>query len=355
MKRSHLIYSGTLLLALSACSTEATPPPATGGSSATGGATAGTGGASNTGGSSGTGGASSSGGSNTGGSNATGGGNGTGGGNATGGNGTGGGNATGGSAAGAPGSGGSATGGKGGMSGSTGGAAGGSAGTDVAGQFDGALALFPCNGGQSNHFDCPNVGCTNGALTNTKNSWKLGGDPSKVYTLTFHVYGISEVYYYNGGTRAAGNDSILNNKNLFITGGDLWPGLNGDKTNGADYNSMQLIVTPPVQGEANTYGLNSVIKSENAHDSTTTQHLTFPLDYTASIKVMGGGTITMKVYDSNCTMVQNCGTATSDCSKPRTIDAVQSTMPPPPSSFMQPYSVGGTHGQWIYIDVTDVK
>ena len=57
----------------------------------------------------------------------------------------------------------------------------------------------------------------------------------------------------------------------------------------------------------------------------------------ATIKVMGGGTVTFTSYDSNCALVQNCGpTQGNTCAAPRTV-SLANTMPAPPTTFMQPY------------------
>ena len=56
------------------------------------------------------------------------------------------------------------------------------------------------------------------------------------------------------------------------------------------------------------YYLNSVTVAQNPHaNNSPTTHLTFDVDYSATIKVPGGGKVTMKVTDTNCRQVQNCG------------------------------------------------
>jgi len=193
------------------------------------------------------------------------------------------------------------------------------------------------------------VNCSNGTKTYTT-MWKMGGDTTKVYLVSFNVRGVVEAYAYVGGTRAAGTASISQNQNLFISGGAQEPSGMGN-----DYNTYQLTVTPAVTGETNTYYLNSVISSENPHTSNVTQHLTFPINYMATIKVMGGGTVTFTSYDSNCALVQNCGpTQGNTCVAPRTV-SLANTTPAPPTTFMQPYQAPvGSYGQWVYFDVTSV-
>ena len=303
----------------------------TGGSTGTGGSGPGTGGSTGTGGS-GTGGSTGTGGSSTGGSTGTGGAN-TGGSTGTGGSSTGGSTGTGG------------VGGKG-----TGGAAGAGDLLSVAASFDGQLLQFPCGASHSG-YDCDNVGCSGGTVTHTT-TYPIKGTTGAIYSVTFNVRGIVEAYAYVGGTRAAGTASVsqrATNGGLFCSGGAQEPSGSGN-----DYNTYELDVSPAVAGEANVYYLNSVISSENPHTSSATQHLTFDINYNATIKVTGGGTLTFKTYDSNCKQVQNCGpTQGSQCQAPRTVSLANVTPAAPTST--QPFQMPtGAYGQWVFFDVTNV-
>jgi len=216
--------------------------------------------------------------------------------------------------------------------------------------MDGSLSKFPCGDATSNDgYDCANVGCTGNTATHTT-TYTMKGDSTKVYAVTFNVRGVVEPYAYVGGTRAAGTAGIATSSSLFCSGGTQEPSGNGN-----DYNTYELDVTPPVTGEANTYYLNSVISSENPHTSNVTQHLTFAINYNATIKVMGGGTVTFKSYDSNCRLVQNCGpTQGNKCQAPRTV-SLSGLTPAAPTDFMQPFQMPtGFYGQWVYFDVVSV-
>ncbi len=93
--------------------------------------------------------------------------------------------------------------------------------------------------------------------------------------------------------------------NLFLTGGAQQQP-NGS---GYDYNTYEMDVFPAGSGmQPDVYFLNSVDNNENPHTSGNTQHLTFPISYSATIKVYGGGKIVFTTFDSNCTQVMNCGT-----------------------------------------------
>lgn len=360
MKSTLLASTAALLLLGAGCSNTAPTVPTGTGGSGTGGSAAtsgsggspGSGGTENKGGSTGSGGevTSGAGGSaSTGGTTGTGGGTATGGSTGTGGASSGGSTGTGGHVIGSGGAGGSSSGGAAGSS-AMGGAAGSGDLLSVAASMDGSLVKFPCGDAtQNDGYDCANIGCTNNAVTHTT-TYQIKGDSSKTYAVTFNVRGVVEAYAYVGGTRAAGSAGVATSSSLFCSGGTQEPSGNGN-----DYNTYELDVTPPVTGEANTYYLNSVIASENPHTSSTTQHLTFPINYNATVKVMGGGTITFKSYDSNCRSVQNCGpTQGNKCQAPRTV-SLSGVTPAAPTDFMQPFQQPtGFYGQWVYFDVVSV-
>jgi hypothetical protein len=240
--------------------------------------------------------------------------------------------------------------GGGGMGGGGMAGAGGSGGDliSVVGNWDGALVQFPC-GNNGTGYDCANLGCMNNQVTKTT-SWNIGGTQGQVYNVTFNVRGIVEPYAYQGGMRDGG--SITNNLDLFQVGGMA------QSSGGAnyDYNTYEVDVNPPVAGKANVYFLNSVMVSEGPHaNNSPTGHLTFPINYTKTIAVTGGGTVTLKVFDSNCTLVQNCGPTTGNtCAAPRTVP-LSGVMPAAPASFMQPFQMPtGKYGQWVFFDITSV-
>jgi hypothetical protein len=248
------------------------------------------------------------------------------------------------------GTGGSGT-GTGGSVAGTGGAtgAGGAALTSVVGNWDGALVTFPC-GGTGTGYDCANLGCINNTVTKTT-TFPIAGTAGTVYNVTLRIRGIVEAYAYVGGVRDAGNASITANKDLFQQGGA--PQAAGGAN--YDYNTYEVDVTPPVAGKPTVYFLNSVTNAEGPHAANTpTSHLTFPIDYTKTISVTGGGSVTLKVFDSNCTLVQNCGpTATSNvCTAPASVSLAGAM---PVSTLQQPFQMPvGRFGQWVHFDVTNV-
>ena len=99
--------------------------------------------------------------------------------------------------------------------------------------------------------------------------------------------------------------------------------------------------------------------ADNPHTAISTAHLTFPIDYTKTIKMVAGATVTLTMSDFNCVMMMNCGptAAGTTCKGPLSVSLANST-PAAPASFTQPFAQtsGGTtrYGQWLFFDITDV-
>jgi hypothetical protein len=230
----------------------------------------------------------------------------------------------------------------------------------IVGALDGALMTHDCAKASADGYDCPNIGpCTGNKVTWTK-TFPIAGTSGQKYNMTFHVYGVVEPYNYVNATRDQGNNtSVTQSLDLFAKGGTLQPA-NG---NGYDYNSYQVDVYPAGTGMMpDTYYLNSVDNADNPHVNTnTTQHTTFPIDYSKTIPIYGGGQITFTTFDSNCVQVMNCGTIAQNagnvCNQHHSV-SLAGTNPPPPTTFRQPYDGptgnGQQYGQWVFIDVTAV-
>jgi hypothetical protein len=356
MRTVSPISAGTLCFAMLGCSTAAEPPAGVAGTPAASGSAA-TAGSASTGGSGSGGGA--TGGTNPGTSGATSGGAGT---TGAGGAGTTAGTSSAGGSGGQP-----AAGAGGGSSGGTpaagaggaGGSGGGGDGTidpaSIVGAWDGALVTYPCAPGSQANYDCANSPCSNNQNTTT-NMWKMNGTAGTVYDVTFRVRGVVEVINYVEGMRDSGNTSIVNNKDLFYRGGRA---LNAGES-GYDYNQYKLTVAPASASDTakGLYFLNSVDASQSPKVSKVTEHLTFPVDYTKTIEVPGGSTVTLAVFDSNCRLVQNCGTTAGSnmCSAP-VVANLSPAEPAAPSTFQTgntAWAQNGGHGQFLFFDITKV-
>ncbi len=251
---------------------------------------------------------------------------------AAGGNASGSGSASGGASGGASGTGGSAgnAGAGGGVSGGlcTGGNC-----ADFLGGFDGYMFEYPCVVGGN----CPVDACVMTKLTVTK-EFMIKGDPSKVYRVDLHVRGVTESKNYAGGMRRSALPMDPG-----PAGADLW--YEGGTAPVSSYSSYELHVTPPVAGGPNDYYLNARDGTDE-HDGTT-----WASNYQASIKVNGGGKITFKSYDSNCSEIKNCGP--KGACMPRTFDLSDAV--PVPTATQPVYDANKVPVQWLHIDVLAVE
>jgi hypothetical protein len=285
----------------------------TGGSSTSTGGNTGTGGGVSTGGSTGTGGASSTGGTTgtggAGGKPATGGTTGTGGNTSTGGTtGTGG------------------VGGKPATGGTTGtGGAAGSGAITAASVVPGLVNMYwegTCVGTRDpgghncplddNGSNCPtNTDPTKQGTVRSK-VLNVGGTANQPYTINIEVIGVIGTRCYSGGTRQSTASISTDGYN------NSWY-IGGTPSNSTDWwNSYEIHVAPST-GAADVYYLNAF---DNSGGNYCDAEATYLVRYPASFKVLGGGTITLKLHDYNCQAQQNCGSNTDSASTcmPRTVD-----------------------------------
>jgi hypothetical protein len=95
----------------------------------------------------------------------------------------------------------------------------------------------------------------------------------------------------------------------------------------------------------------------NLNPSWCEKEATYEVRYTASLPVLGGGTIQFTMHDANCQTQQNCRSneASTTCDSPRTIDLSGLS---PAATFAQPVinTLGGKnyYPEWLYFDVKSV-
>jgi hypothetical protein len=213
--------------------------------------------------------------------------------------------------------------------------------------FDGYLFHYVC-GEPHMPNSCPGTACVTNAMGTSEQTFTkdfvIKGDPTKTYQIDFAIKGIVEAKNYAGGTRRS-NASM----DPGPAGNDLW--YEGGTVPLSTYESYELHVTPKVQGAANDYYLNARDGTDE-HDGNT-----WVINYAASIKVRGGGTITYRAFDSNCAEIMNCGpnSRTAPMCMPRIVDLTGAVPPPPPGFSQPPTNAQGSPGQWFLIDVTDVR
>jgi len=241
--------------------------------------------------------------------------------------------------------------GSGGMAMGTGGAAMGSGGaggmTDVANALNGFMLLGPCLADTQAAVcstyarTCPAANANDPALSGvltTDKTITLGGTTGTSYTITLHIQGEVESKQYGGMDQ---NSTAQSPKaDGFCVG--------GSPVNGDAYNVYMIRVTNPGATTKTDYFLNSL------QGPGVSNHTTYGIDYTASIKAQGGATIRLVAADKNCSMIKNCGPTQNDgntCAAPiilSNIEADAKTLNPT-FDFTKAYN-----GQWIVMTVKGV-
>jgi hypothetical protein len=297
---------------------------------------------------------------------------------------------TGGSAAGSGGRGGSAagSGGRGGGAGTaTGGSAGGTGGSGCGLTPDCIVGTAP-NGldgyywemtpsgstalsGTNYPFNMPNTStCPGGAWATAgyispKPVINVKGTTGQKYTVNINVRGVAGTRCYEMGTPASTATWVDSGPNNGWYSG-------GKQYNDSIWNTAEIRVAPKVTGQPNQtlntgYDIYFANSSQNSNPSAAgtaqwwcQREATYEIGYNASFPVMGGGTITLVIHDSNCRTLGNCGPTLSqqscDTSASRTVS--MTGVSPAPTNFAQPrtFSLNGTtyEVQWLWIDVTSV-
>jgi hypothetical protein len=226
--------------------------------------------------------------------------------------------------------------------------------------MDGFYWEGTCANGSASGLDCPladdttPTGCPNSTASDysVRGAFKnktitVKGTANTQYTINFEVRGVVGTRCYTGGTPAVaalGANPETTNNGWYV----------GGTPTDSKWNTYEIHVSPAVTGAANVYYLNAF---PNTPSGWCEKHETFPMKYTASFPVMGGGTIKFTIHDSNCLGQQNCGSPDSQptCASPRKIDLSGMS---PAATFSQPVTnvYGSTtfYPQWLYFDVKTV-
>jgi hypothetical protein len=192
--------------------------------------------------------------------------------------------------------------------------------------------------------NCPMTGTG----INRETPLKVGGESGKKYTVNIEVRGVIGTRCYKGGTRASTASAKEDDYNN-------WWYIGGTYANATGWwNTYELKVTPST-GDADQYYFNG---SDNDGGSYCEREASYLVGYTASFKVMGGGTMTFKIHDQNCKAIQNCGKSIvkTDPCQPRTVDLSKMSLQPPTSSpaAKQPPKNDQWYPQWMWIVATSV-
>lgn len=239
--------------------------------------------------------------------------------------------------------------------------------------LDGYMWVATCSDGAASGLDCPffpvgSTACPNPSAIdfNSRGVFRtvthtVGGTAGIRYTLNFEVRGVVGGRCYVNGTPAAAGLSADPE-----TSNNGW--YQGGTPTDSKWNTFEVHVSPAVTGSGAANPLNAAedIYYMNAFpyppitygsDTYCEAHETFPMNYTASFPVMGGGQIALTIHDTNCLNQQNCGgpNRQTTCGSPRAID-LTGMSPPATWSYTQPYiQTNGSHPQWLYIDVKTVS
>ena len=180
-------------------------------------------------------------------------------------------------------------------------------------------------------------------------TFNVKGITGQKYTVNFEVRGVIGTRCYQNGkhaSTAAPSDSGYNN----------WWYIGGTQYNNSWWNTYELHVSPSTgDASGDVYYFNG---SDNPGGTWCEKEASYLVKYTASFAVLGGGTLTFRLHDSNCQAQQNCGSDTvgTDPCAPRTVDLSGMT-PQPPASFKQPPTTVLSktyYPQWMYINATSV-
>lgn len=190
-----------------------------------------------------------------------------------------------------------------------------------------------------------------------KPALNVHGAAGQKYTLNINVRGVVGTRCYTGGTPGSTATPVSSGPNNTWYAG-------GTQYNDSIYNTLEVRVAPKVGGQANqvntaydVYYVNSFPRTPNWCQ----KEATYEARFNASFPVMGGGTITLVVHDSNCRTLANCGPvenqSTCNTAASRVID--MSGVSPAPMNFNQPRtgSLGGNtyQLQWVWFDVMSVQ
>jgi hypothetical protein len=204
---------------------------------------------------------------------------------------------------------------------------------------------------------CPSTGTWDQqGYINTRPAINVKGTTGQKYTINMNVRGVVGTRCYTGGTAASNATPVGTGPNNTWYAG-------GKQFNDSIWNTMEIRVSPKVTGQANQTNAAYDVYYANSFPNVSNwcqKEATYEARYDASFPVMGGGTITFVVHDTNCRTLANCGPveqqASCDTTASRVID--MSGLNPMPTSFSQPRtgSLGGTtyQIQWLWLDVTSI-
>lgn len=202
--------------------------------------------------------------------------------------------------------------------------------------------------------NCPMTGTGSSCPPNGRDidtSFKVGGDSGKKYTVTLEVRGVVGTRCYQGGTPASTASLKTDDYNNWWYAG-------GTPYNATGWwNTYELQVTPAT-GDKDVYYFNHSSNSPSSGGDCE-KEASYLVGYTASFKVMGGGSLRFRIHDNNCKAMQNCGKVedkSAPCD-PRKVDLSKMTVQPPttvPAASQPPKNENKWYPQWMWVVATSV-
>jgi hypothetical protein len=211
-------------------------------------------------------------------------------------------------------------------------------------------------GGHNCWTDSQSTTCPSGGIDMDK-TFTVKGTAGQLYTVNIEVRGVVGTRCYQGGTRPSTDSATIQD-----SGYNAWWYAGGTPYNATSlWNTYELHVSPSTGDPSkDVYYFNSA-SSTLTSGGDCEREASYLVKYTASFKVMGGGSLLFRVHDNNCKAQQNCGPNTdpnSACAA-RTVDLSGMTPQPPATSpaAKQPPTNTYTktyYPQWTWITATSV-
>jgi hypothetical protein len=214
-------------------------------------------------------------------------------------------------------------------------------------------------GGHNCWTDSQSTTCPPGGI-NIDKTFTVKGTSGQLYTVNIEVRGVIGTRCYQGGTRPSTDTTTIQD-----SGYNAWWYAGGTPYNATAglWNTYELHVSPST-GDASkdVYYFNSS-SSTLTGGGDCEREGSYLVKYTASFKVLGGGSLLFRVHDNNCKAQQNCGpdvVQTDPCAA-RTVDLSGMVPQPPATSSASPAKQPPTNAftktyypQWMWITATSV-
>ena len=213
-------------------------------------------------------------------------------------------------------------------------------------------------GGHNCWTDSQSTTCPSGGIDIDK-TLTVKGTSGQKYTVNFEVRGVIGTRCYQGGTRPSTDTATIQD-----SGYNAWWYVGGTPYNATSlWNTYELHVSPSTGDPSkDVYYFNSA-SSTLTSGGDCEREASYLVKYTASFKVMGGGSLLFRVHDNNCKAQQNCGSDTNSSSAcaARTVDLSGMVPQPPATSPASPAKQPPTNPftktywpQWMWITATSV-